>query len=678
MQQSRGHGHEKTGESSPHEGGFLKPSALRVTSHLLCEDGATPRVASRSRAQGLPAITNQASKIEYIRPDAPPVQLPEHAGTWTEAWVPDTLDLAEMAHDAIPGMTGPTDPDFDHEVYWRVHFFNQPALMVHEPPDTAIRAKFQINMPLMRIISGSTDASDVEACWMRVVLKERGPDGLLYTPLGGRPWGRYPQEGHEMGFRGVGPDDPHMVEAQYNAHAIAVASQYAQLADRDLWEGVACGIVDGLRNRLVLEEGDEAFIPWQAAGPAQKAHPGDPAPKHTAASFLGWPALGMNVCWRLLGYEPARDLGGKLLRYIIRRGDYFEADGSFGLDLPGVPPGHHRYDVRHFHSHTLCLLHCLDHAQMTGDAELFDFARRGYDTARSYGETTLGWFPERVTGAPYPQACELCCVADMIMMAVKLGGSGNDDACWDDADRFLRNQFAEAQLRHLDWVERLTTGMGPTQAAGRWQHATFDRVCERNIGAFAGWADVNDCILFHKDRAHWRGIMHCCTANAVRAIYFAWLHMLQCDGQRLRINLLLNRTSPWADVDSHIPYTGRVDVKIKKAVDLSVRTPEWVRPGDVRATVNGRDRAIELCGRYAEFGSVKPGDVATLAFPIEERDAVTFVERRRYALRLKGNEVVAIDPPGTIAPLYQRAHYRRNTTRWHKVRRFCCEKTIPW
>ena len=32
---------------------------------------------------------------------------------------------------------------------------------------------------------------------------------------------------------------------------------------------------------------------------------------------------------------------------------------------------------------------------------------------------------------------------------------------------------------------------------------------------------------------------------------------------RLSVNLLLNRASPWVDVDSHIPYEGRVDLKVK-------------------------------------------------------------------------------------------------------------------
>ena len=68
--------------------------------------------------------------------------------------------------------------------------------------------------------------------------------------------------------------------------------------------------------------------------------------------------------------------------------------------------------------------------------------------------------------------------------------------------------------------------------------------------------------------------------------------------------------------------------------------------------------------------------VATLTFPISERDDVVHVQKRRYALVRKGNEVVVIDPPGKIAPLYQRNHYRANDTRWRKASTFLPEKTI--
>jgi hypothetical protein len=44
----------------------------------------------------------------------------------------------------------------------------------------------------------------------------------------------------------------------------------------------------------------------------------------------------------------------------------------------------------------------------------------------------------------------------------------------------------------------------------------------------------------------------------------------------------------------------------------------------------------------------------------------------------KGNDVVAIDPPGRNCPLYRREHYRVAETRWREVERFVSPEQIDW
>ena len=41
----------------------------------------------------------------------------------------------------------------------------------------------------------------------------------------------------------------------------------------------------------------------------------------------------------------------------------------------------------------------------------------------------------------------------------------------------------------------------------------------------------------------------------------------------------------------------------------------------------GAERSLSFDGRYAQVGEVKPGDVATLTFPIAERTDVIYVEK---------------------------------------------------
>jgi len=172
--------------------------------------------------------------------------------------------------------------------------------------------------------------------------------------------------------------------------------------------------------------------------------------------------------------------------------------------------------------------------------------------------------------------------------------------------------------------------------------------------------------------------MHCCTGNAVRTLYQVWDAILDHAGGVLRVNLLLNRASRWADVDSYIPYEGQVDVRVKEPLTLSVRIPEWVAPAEARCRVNGAERELGWDGRYALVGRVAPGDIASLTFPISERIDVVDVQKARYTLVRRGNEIVQIDPPGRYAPLYQRQHYRSDAVRWRRIERFVSDETIRW
>ena len=108
------------------------------------------------------------------------------------------------------------------------------------------------------------------------------------------------------------------------------------------------------------------------------------------------------------------------------------------------------------------------------------------------------------------------------------------------------------------------------------------------------------------------------------------------DGE-LKVNLLFNRASPWADVHSRIPYEGRVDVEVKEGCDLSIRIPEWVKPSEVNVQVasspnskgpvskgpnskgpdsKGQPRKVSFAGRYALCGTVQAKDIVTLTLPL--------------------------------------------------------------
>ena len=183
---------------------------------------------------------------------------------------------------------------------------------------------------------------------------------------------------------------------------------------------------------------------------------------------------------------------------------------------------------------------------------MMERVRKGYGYGRASGDTLLGYFPENIDSSSQNRI-EMCEVADMIALGLKLtDGSGMGDY-WDDVDRWTRNMFAEGQLtpERGEWL----AARPPSCRFSRRSHLPERR---RRHGA--------QCRRLWVPASAQRvgtGIAHCCTGNGTRAIYYLWDHMLTTR-RPVSVNLLLNRASPWADVDSHIPYAGQVDVRIKQ------------------------------------------------------------------------------------------------------------------
>ena len=610
--------------------------------------------------------------LSYINPDAPQPIVPDYPGQSYEALVPATLDLAERARLCVNALTETTDPDYDDEMYWIIDLLAREPAMYHSVDDH-VQAKFFQALPLNRTQCGGEQNLDVEHRLMHTYLKMQGPDGLLYIPIKGRPWA-LPAEASAWAIDPL-PTGEHWCSMCPSGRVLGAFCVYALKDPAGPWADAARRLARGLMNFCIVE-GDAAYLPGNAVEPGQTLPKPAAPPRGLRAAYNGWVAEGLAKCARTLGDRQAGEMALKLMRYVLRDSGYFGPNGTFTEEFAGT-------GEIHFHAHTCQILSALEVVQATGDEQLLELARTAYDYAVSQGETLVGFFPEWLNykGGDYGEgqvSSEICEVADMIAAALKLSLLGIDK--YDDVDRWVRNQFAECQLTDTSWLtdghlERTDRELAPLPGAGCSgpEYGTTDRVIERAVGSFSGWPSAND---FVQGRG-W-SIMHCCTGNATRAVYYVWEQILSYVDGKLKVNLLLNRASRWADVDSHIPYRGQVDVKVKQGLDLEIRLAEWVAPEDARCTVDGVPRALAYAGRYAQVGAVKSGQTVTLSFPIPERTDRVIIEKRPYTLIRRGNEVVWIDPPGKNRPLYQRGHYRTGQTAYHKIIRFASDAEIPW
>ena len=585
----------------------------------------------------------------YVRDEAPAFSLPDYGGERYEALVPDTLDIQERAALGINALTELTDPDADYEIYGDALFNSIPPLLVHDECDT-VQCKWHEALLLCRLISGSAQNMQVEEKWLETMLRMQGPDGMLYWPTRGRPWFEVLSS---MGW--PMPGDQGTCPFEVGRYLVVVTAYY-RLTGEKLWLETGKRIVEGLRG-TALDVEDYAYHPKWYFALGERATPEMVNEERYVAHLhgAGWVLDGLGKFYQATGYEPARSLGEKLSRYLVKR-------------LAAV-------DNRHWHTNSQSLIGILDMARATGDREAMEFAEEHLQFLMGWGNTTLGFFPEMVGPIPDYRGAETCAVSGMIVAGLKLSELGVADH-WDDVDRWVRNQLAEAQLQRSDWIlrrpmrEAFPGHPGPEPSMIDRRFVSDQRVTERVLGTFASGPTPND----------WAGIMMglngCCNGNGNRTWYHIWENILHHEGGKLRVNLLLNRASEWADVDSHIPYSGQVDVRVKQALSLAIRIPDWARPRQTAARVNGSDRTVQWDGRYARVGDVKPGDVVNLVFPIGERPTTQFIQGARYNMVMRGNDVVSMDPLGQTAPFYLRDHLRTEGTRWRQVERFVADKLI--
>ena len=349
--------------------------------------------------------TTTAGSIEYINPKVPTVQLPKYEGQRYEAVVPDTLDLAERAALGVNGLTRTLDPRADYELYWVAGFHRNPPIMSHDFNDH-VQIKFHEALPLLRLASGSRQNEEVDKRWMEVILEMQGPDGLLYYPRTGRPWAT---AGVPVEQFGPMPAGDHYSEPYANGRLLGAIALYYKTTGDDRWKEAGKRIVDGLAKQAVHRD-DYAYFSKGLFDVREVSDAKAPLPDPWTRMTFGWITIGLAQFYTITGYEPALALSGKIARFTRYHGGMFEADGRFvGIAL-------------HFHGHLHPLLGMLEYGIAAKDREMIEFARKGYEFGVGNMNPIVGYVPEVIS----PTATsEICGVADMIHMGVKLSLAGN-------------------------------------------------------------------------------------------------------------------------------------------------------------------------------------------------------------------------------------------------------------
>lgn len=556
-------------------------------------------------AIGSPYVFGQANQAEEFterqikqpyRPAPGPFDMsnvftPEYfapEGKYYEAEVPDTLDLSERGALAVNGLIDFLDPDQNYEQY-QIAFFNvNPPFMAHYNMEAGNQGKIAKGILTNRLMSGEKNKLEEQAKMFNAMIARVNEDGLFYNDLNQGPW-----------VPSITTEDQLAVNT---AHVLVAMIDLYQIKPHPKILELIRFMADGMVN-LARVEGDYAYY-TQVAPEEGDSHIG--VLGYWQQMFYHGKSLrGLSRAYMLTGDEKYLNLAEKLKNLIMME-KHWQVEAA-----PKAIVGHERaWFSGHHHSYTSALMGLILYAEATNDPTLMEFVRSGYEYLRNYGIARLGLFGE------------MCTTGDMIWLGVKMSELGIGDY-WEDVDQYTRNMLVEQQItepeRLREAVEEFPDLSPQTIYEYRYakDNMTSENVIERNVGCWM--SDASNPTLIRSQTMRWT---ICCSGNCPPALYAAWKSIVRCEDGDASVNLLLNRASKWLDVNSYLPYEGKVVIRNKTARRISVRMPRWVDLDSVEATIKAsRSRKAtptRVQGRYLSFSDLKEGDVLTLTFPVRE------------------------------------------------------------
>jgi Beta-L-arabinofuranosidase, GH127 len=344
----------------------------------------------------------------------------------------------------------------------------------------------------------------------------------------------------------------------------------------------------------------------------------------------------------------------------------------------GIAGHEHGLFTGHFHGNTMALRGILEYAIVAGDEKIKGIMREAYEHGRYLGLARVGWFPAWVTperfGRPawVKTICETCGIADMVALAVALSDAGIGDY-WDDVDHYVRNQLVEQQFVDGELMLSIAAAARaklPKQDVRAdldlqdpWAKDSRD-VPERMVGCFTGGGPSN------VEQVTGGG---CCTGNGSLALYYAWESIVRYRDGQATVNLLLNRASPWVDVNSSLPYEGRVQVINNTARSVAVRIPGWVKMDSIKCLLAGTEVKPSRIGRYLGLEGLRPGQIVELRFDLPEDQTEYSINHQVYKYKFRGSTVIDVTPrPASdlYYPLYRRQQVKAGPAPIIKRERF--------
>jgi hypothetical protein len=614
-----------------------------------------------------------------------------------KAIVPDTLDLAERARAGVNILTEIMVHNTNHQPYQKGDYYRNPPVFSHEPGGyifvngNEMWGKAAEVLLEMRLMSGSDQNADLDDPMFHGMVSCIEADNLFYSYV-------KKVEGNQL----VDLED--FADLVSGGRVMLSLIAKYQLDSNPEWLTEVKRLAKGYHDFAITKD-DYAYYPVGRVGGAlsrpRSGWSNDDEPiGNSIYTYKDWYECASNLIftyggivqglcswYNISGEQESLELAGKLVKFMVKPRFWHPE-----TEPENIVSAQHAHFEGHVHANVRGLWAILEYAILTNDEKLKTFVRDGYEYVRTFGIPRIGLLGEG------------CTVGDMTCLAIKLTDAGIGDY-WEDVDQYVRNHLTEIQVLEEEPIRRIVEA-SPVKEVKSWEDA--EHFIERQIGALCGDATHPTLATV--------GHMHCCSYNGLIGYYHAWEAIIREKSGVAQVNLLLNRASPWLDIDSYLPYEGKVQIHNKTAQLLSVRIPRWVDQKTVLSQVNKRETPSSWLGRYLVFDQIAPGDTITIKFPIvESRETyqsgweglqipgwteITLpfeqdtmprpfeyvvsaaqkkpAELTTFTCYFKGNTLVDIQPreTGLGYPLYQRERFKQDKAPMVELTRYVSTKTI--
>jgi hypothetical protein len=404
-------------------------------------------------------------------------------------------------------------------------------------------------------------------------------------------------------------------------------------------------LIHALDTRLVRKPGLPPAFPGDVFTRSKGWEPPGNPPTEPFALYCASVTMPLLRYHRLSGSEPALRLASELV------------DGA----LQTFAGGEKLFELGHFHCQSRVVTSLLQRAALVGSAADFALGEKLYRKARGLG-TQSGWFPEQINNPEHNRSnlSETCCLTDMLESAILLAQHVNP-AYWHDVERFVRNHLLVHQMIDTGWEREMTptpVEQHPLRFAGDTQPASEssvrgEQVMASLVGGFAGWGGVT---ALSDDSAMSNSNQHCCNAAGARALYDAWHYAVADSNGVLQINLHLTRNHAAAEVlawDASEPGgMGGLRINVKQSRRIRVRIPEFVEPGELRASLDGQPVPLRHEGAFVDLGKMEPSGVIEILHPMRDRVTEEKIAPGTFRFQWRGATVVSATPGQKIRPLF--------------------------